>query len=337
MRRYLIPLVLALALVIGAATLVSAQTAKPNGYCWERTFDGFYDTEVVRFILTDVSNPVWARWLAINYAPRLGLIDYDIDGVGDMFFVTNYPQLVVFSTQRGESDYTPIWDIDLVTWVDPNDAYPLTSEAEVLAAEGAGDVDVVESGVIIDAPIVEDDDGNYIPQSTQGSWIGPPYRFFGGGRFIRLPIYNGYVDNRQVTFLKTDFADEDLADEYGGNYAPDLDEFSGDSDVLDVRYRWLVDLESDPPLGVCPANQWSVYGESVSPVGWRNRNWWYTPLREHITIFRTNMNDYSNIYRNADFVEFLLGNGTLDVDSEDGVVNSPTIVIPYGNTLKYWR
>jgi len=346
MRRHLIPLVLAIALVIGVPALAKADLLKPvpNGYCWEKTFEGYYDgNTVIRFILTDVSNPQWAKWMLINYAPILGLIDPDSDGVGDVYFFNNFNQYPVFSTQREEDDYTPIWDVELVTWLDPNEAIPLLSAEEVSDAAGDGLVEVVETGIILDAPHVENIEGEIIPQSMWGNWIGEPYKSYGGAKYIRLPVFNGYVKNKQVTFLKTDFENEYLAgeDQYDGNYAPDMGDLLEDYPyVFDVRYAWAIDLDADPKRGVCPVNQWSVYGEAPSPIGWGNRNYWYSPLREHFTIQRADGRDYSNVYRNADLIELLLGNGVLEFyndDGDDGAVNSPTLKIPFGNTLKATR
>jgi len=191
-----------------------------------------------------------------------------------------------------------------------------------------------------------------IPQAVRagGSF---PFKFWKGNKFIKLPVYNGYVDNRTATFLLTDVGDsimqpqgmiigmvdgtaEDLATEYGANYyhyyyhSGRYKAQNGLADILDVRYRFLIEA----PCWECPRNQWCVYGEAPSPMSWRNKNPHYIPLRIQFTLDRgTNC---SSVYRNADLVELLINNGTLSLVNEygDAIVNSPTINIPSGNTLK---
>ena len=343
--RHHVRLAILLTLFITASAMVCAQTAKPNGYIWERSFEGFYDNEDIYYIVTDASDQLTARWLAINYAPLLGLTDYDPDdptgdGIGEIYFIANRTQYPVFSTQRGESDYTPIWRVWSVNWEDLGSSYILKSKGDesdpssVLGAAALGLVELVDTGTFLVAPHVDNAYGECIPQSVAGNWSGPPYRRSSGSWFVRLPVYNVYVQNRQVTVLKTDFMNEDLADEFGGNFAPELDEMDS---WVDFAFRWLVDLDAYPPRGVCPYSQWSVYSGSPSPVGWRNRNWDYTPFVWQFTVDRGS--DYSNLYRNADIVEMLLLNGRFTLVDEDGegIINSPRIIIPSSNTIKAWR
>jgi len=353
MKRYLI---IAFALLLASACAIYAQTAKPNGYAWVKTYPAYVEGEKAELIFCDVSNPVWARLYDINYLFLTPVFGLDRgDGTDDIYFVANHQQWPVIEPLDGVNPVvSPLHEIHIVTWLDPGNAYPLLSGEDVEEAEGLGLLEIYDTEIILNAPVVVWPEGwqDYIiiPQAVRAGGTFP-FKFSKGCKFIKLPVYNGYVKNQTATFLLTDVGDyrfkglgrslgmiptaEELATEYGANYysfavsalakqvrnGPDLE------DLVDVRYRFLVEA----PCWECPRNQWSVYGEAPSPILWRNKNKQYMPLRLHITVDRgTNC---SSVYRNADLVEMLIDNGTL-TESIDGIVNSPTIVIPSGNALK---
>jgi hypothetical protein len=246
-----------------------------------------------------------------------------------------------------EDEVSPLHEIHVVSWVNPKNAYPLRSSDDIEDAETLGLVTEKDTEIVLNAPVVVWPEGwqdyTIIPQAVRAGGLFP-FKFVKGNKFIKLPIFLGYVDNKIATFLKTDFGQpikrtggyddelyyesEDLAEEYGGNYLPLLSEV--DEDILDVCGRFLIEA----PCWECPRNQYSVYGEAPSPMLWRNKNWQYSPIRRHYTVDRGS--NCSSVYRNADLVWLLIKNGTLDIVDEDGdaTVNSPTINIPSGNTLK---
>ena len=357
MKRYLIPLALVLALLLASACMVYAQTAKPNGYAWVKTHPVYVEGEKAELIFSDVSDPVWARLYDINYVFLGGFEDVVGEGTDDIYFVANHQQWpVIEPLDRGEPMVSPFHEIHIVTWLDRGAAYPLLSGEDVEEAEGLGLLEIYDTEIVLNAPVVVWPEGwqDYliIPQAVRAGGSSP-FKFSKGCKFIKLPVYNGYVKNQTATFLLTDVGSsimrglgrtlgtpidtaEKLAEEYGANYygfavsalANQLENGPDLEDLVDVRYRFLVEA----PCWECPRNQWSVYGEAPSPILWRNKNKQYMPLRLHVTVDRGS--NCSSVYRNADLVETLIENGALEIESIDGIVNSPTIAIPSGNALK---
>jgi len=349
MKRYLI---IAFALLLASVCAVCAQTAKPNGYAWVKTHPVYVEGEKAELIFCDVTNPVWARLYDINYLFPTPVFGADGgDGTDDIYFVANHQQWpVIEPLDGGTPTVSPLHKIHIVTWLDRGAAYPLLSGEDVEEAEGLGLLEIYDTEIVLNAPVVVWPEGwqDYIiiPQAVKagGSF---PFKFSKGCKFIKLPVYNGYVKNQTATFLLTDVGayrfkglgrslgtiptGEELATEYGANYYHfAISAYTNqlrNGNVLDVRYRFLVEA----PCWECPRNQWSVYGEAPSPILWRNKNKQYTPFRQHVTVDRGS--NCSSVYRNADLVEMLIDNGTL-TESIDGIVNSPTIVIPSGNALK---
>jgi hypothetical protein len=60
----------------------------------------------------------------------------------------------VFDTAPGDEEYTPLRELMLVTWSVADDARVLTSEQEVLDAEAAGELDIDDTGVVVNMPLL---------------------------------------------------------------------------------------------------------------------------------------------------------------------------------------
>ena len=68
-------------------------------------------------------------------------------------------QADVFDNPPGTAGYTPLRRLNAVTWADETKARELTSAADVLAAEAAGDLTIEQPGVVINMPFVVWDGG----------------------------------------------------------------------------------------------------------------------------------------------------------------------------------
>ena len=65
----------------------------------------------------------------------------------------------VFDNPPGTDGYTPLRRLNVVSWVDPANVRELKSAADVLAAEIAGEVTILQPGVVINMPFVVWDGG----------------------------------------------------------------------------------------------------------------------------------------------------------------------------------
>jgi len=88
--------------------------------------------------------------LANVYAFKNGL-----KGMGPLGF-----QPDVFDNPPGTAGYSPLRRLNVVTWVDPDQAIELKSAAAVLALEQSGDVTIEQPGVVINMPFIVWDGGN---------------------------------------------------------------------------------------------------------------------------------------------------------------------------------
>lgn len=118
----------------------------------------------IYFVHTEASNPDVAKLLTdmmsspVLYVPSLAdvpvsalaqvyVFDNGLKGNGPFGF-----QADVFGDPPGTAGYSPLRNVNAVTWVDPTKARELKSVAEIMAAQDAGEVTIAQPGVVVNMP-----------------------------------------------------------------------------------------------------------------------------------------------------------------------------------------
>lgn len=131
----------------------------------------YSDGKDIYFIHTEASDADIAQLLTdmmkspVLFVPSLTNIPADflanvyvftngIKGMGPLGFAPD-----VFDKPPGAEGYSPLRRLNLVTWADESISRELKSSAEVLAAEGAGEIIIEQPGVVINMPFVVWDGG----------------------------------------------------------------------------------------------------------------------------------------------------------------------------------
>ena len=116
------------------------------------------DAGVAQLLSDMMSSPVLhVAALADTPAEALAdvyVFDNGLEGMGPFGF-----QADVFDNPPGKDDYSPLRRVNVVTWTDPTQARMLTSVAEILAAQDAGEVMIAQPGVVVNMPFVVWDGG----------------------------------------------------------------------------------------------------------------------------------------------------------------------------------
>jgi len=108
------------AAVAALALLLLGSMCCAGSYVTVSPTQGYYNGGSVYYLLTDVSDSAFATTLNVNRTPLLAnalantYIQY-------AYYVTNFPQGLVFSTQwpapyAPTGNYMPIWVLQTVTW-----------------------------------------------------------------------------------------------------------------------------------------------------------------------------------------------------------------------------
>ncbi len=126
----------------------------------------YAEGQEIRFIHTEVSDPDVAGLLSdmmtspVIYVPSLGdapesmladvyVFKNGVEGMGPLGF-----QPDVFDNPPGTDGYSPLRRIIFVSWVDESKARELKSLADVVDAEGKGELTLEESNIVVNMPFI---------------------------------------------------------------------------------------------------------------------------------------------------------------------------------------
>ena len=184
-----------------AAAIPTAKTvSEPVTY-------GFYDGHVDTMISTDVTDKAQASAQHINYSAALTLGSPSSFPALYMVKGTAAPnQPFVFSTEPGESDYTPLWNEVTVQWKSGVKPVMLVKDDQVKELASKGQLKLSPSNVILNCPIVRVSASHQIPTATS----------------IRMPATYGYYDGHVDTMLSTDVNSKVQATAHHINFTSDM-------------------------------------------------------------------------------------------------------------------
>ena len=138
--------------------------ALPAGKAWAEGKEIYFvhteasDADVAEKLTNMMKSPVlYVPALAKTPAEALAQVYVFTNGVagkGPFGF-----QADVFDNPPGTAGYSPLRNINAVTWADPAKARELKSVAEVMAAQSAGEVTIAQPGVVVNMPFVVWDGG----------------------------------------------------------------------------------------------------------------------------------------------------------------------------------
>jgi hypothetical protein len=150
---------------------------------------GYYDGHVDTMISTDVTDRAQASSQHINYSAALAMAPPNTFPALYMVKGTAAPhQPFVFSTEPGESDYTPLWNEVTVQWKSGVKPVLLVRDDQVKALAAAGKVKLTPTNIILNCPIVAVSSSHAVPSVTT----------------MDLPAIYGYYDGHVDTMLSTD-------------------------------------------------------------------------------------------------------------------------------------
>ena len=118
---------------------------------------GIYEGEDVLFLHTEVSDESIANLLTEMMGPKVvvvpSLSEIPEELLANVYVFTNF-QPDIFDSVPGDEGYTPLRQINLVTWNENSDSQQLNSVDELFDAEDAGDLIIESSGIVVNMPIL---------------------------------------------------------------------------------------------------------------------------------------------------------------------------------------
>jgi hypothetical protein len=134
----------------------------PLVQCW-------YKGKVAYYIQTEASDQTLAQQQGVNYVSLLSNA-ITAGAVDDIYHVTNFKQGNVIPSApipagpgNADPNYSPIWQLSLVTWNSGTTPHILKSEEEVLSARDQGLVTIVKTNIVINCPVIYTPFGGLLP------------------------------------------------------------------------------------------------------------------------------------------------------------------------------
>ncbi|MDX1492146.1 MAG: hypothetical protein R3332_12755 [Pseudohongiellaceae bacterium] len=137
----------------------------------------WYEGKLVYYISTDVSDPNFARAMNANFAPRLAdaIPHYPKPPeqktiLERVYAFPNKEQAnTVFASipsplghMSEDFNYSPVWLMYTVNWVQPEHIVELRSEGDIFKAEAQGWVEITRTNIVVNCPIVSVDGETFL-------------------------------------------------------------------------------------------------------------------------------------------------------------------------------
>ena len=248
---------------------------------------GYADGNPVYYISTEASVKEVAEHLTelsgfrVTYAPALQ--NTPKESLANIYAFTNgiegsgafgfQPQ--VADSQPSDSDYSPLWSVNSVTWNEDSIPRELKSEEEIMDAMNKGQLTIEETDVIVNCPFIKWKDGQLPVREVKTLTDETPY---GGGQVLEIDIENltvTFVAHRGIApngdtiyYIATDASSPDVANDLGVIHVPKISNTISTSASSDL-YVFTNGLEGNGPLGFQASIGSTTAGDEFYSPLWR--------------------------------------------------------------------
>ena len=181
----------------------------------------------------------------------------------------------VADSQPGDDKYSPLWNVNAVTWNDRFEPRELKSEMEIIDAKNNGELYFEEAGAIVNCPFVKWNGGQLQLRENSHVTDTDPY---GGGQVLDIDIENmnvtfvahrGFAPNGDtIYYIATDASSKDIADALGVVYVPKIQDTIATSSSSDL-YVFTNGLTGNGPLGFQASIGSTTTGDQFYSPLWR--------------------------------------------------------------------
>ena len=234
--------------------------------------------------LTDLTGFRVAYTPALALAPEESLAQIyaftnGVEGSGAFGF---QPQ--VADSQPGDEKYSPLWNVNAVTWNEDAEPRELKSEMEILGARDNGELSFEEAGVIVNCPFTKWNGGQLqLRENTHISDDDP----YGGGQITNIDLENmtvtfvahrGFAPTGEtIYYIATDASVEEVANALGVIHVPKIQDTLSTASSSDL-YVFTNGLEGNGPMGFQASIGSTNVGDKFYSPLWRIQTaTWDTP------------------------------------------------------------
>jgi len=229
---------------------------------------GYENGNEIYFIATDVSDEKTAAFATnltgfkINYAPALAqtpdsaraqayAFTNGIAGDGPFGF-----QIPVVNAKPGDEGYSPLWQVNEVTWNDDATARELKSVQEITTAEQNGELSIDGKDIVVNHPAIQWQNGSLMVREDANSINDDtPYM---GGQVLNIDTENMVVtmvahrgwgpDGKTIYYIVTDATPEMPANMMGVSHTPINEQLVG-TPVAPGLFQFTNGINGSGPMG----------------------------------------------------------------------------------------
>jgi hypothetical protein len=273
-------------------------TAAPAAIPTAKTVDqpatyGYYDGHVDTMLSTDVSNKAQATADHINYSAAL--INQPISKCPSLYLISGPAvagQPMVFGSEPGEDDYSPLWREITVKWKPGVTPVLLKQDDQINMLASQGMLTATPTSIVLNCPIVKVTASTTVPTA----------------KTVSQPAVYGYYDGHVDTMLSTDVSNKAQATADHINYsAALLAQPAGKNPAL-----YMVSGPAAP-------NQPVVFGSEPGEDD-------YSPLWQEITV-KWKAGVTPVLLKQDDQINALAGKGELTKTATPIVLNCPIVKV----------
>lgn len=268
---------------------------------------GFANGQPVYYIQTEASDAGVAAGQGVHFVPKLAnVLSASNSAVDDIYVVTNFTQPNILASTPSpvgplntNGEYSPLWQVNLVTWNAGATPKTLKSEAEVLAAQDAGYVTLAKPGIVVNCPVL-------FASAHNASFDDE----------VRLPLVEGLFNGGKVFYISTEASDAGVAAHDNSTFVAKL------ANALGASARAIDDI-----YVVTNFTQPNILPSIPTPFGPGNRDPEYSPLWEvNLITWAAGKTPYQ-LGSEADVLAAQAA-GKITIAKPGVVVNCPVIFVP---------
>ena len=229
---------------------------------------GYENGNEIYFIATDVSDEKTAAFATnltgfkVNYAPALAqtpdsardqayAFTNGVAGDGPFGF-----QIPVVNAKPGDEGYSPLWQVNEVTWNDNATARELKSVQEITTAEQNGELSINDTDIVVNHPAIQWQNGSLMVREDANSINDDtPYM---GGQVLNIDTENMVVtmvahrgwgpDGKTIYYIVTDATPEMPANMMGVSHTPINEQLVG-TPVAPGLFQFTNGINGSGPMG----------------------------------------------------------------------------------------
>ncbi|MGH9979546.1 MAG: DUF7482 domain-containing protein [Nitrososphaeraceae archaeon] len=229
---------------------------------------GYENGNEIYFIATDVSDEKTAAFATnltgfkVNYAPALAqtldstraqayAFTNGVTGNGPFGF-----QIPVVNAKPGDEGYSPLWQVNEITWNDGATARELKSVREITDAEQNGELSINNTDIVVNHPAIQWQNGSLLVREDANSINDDtPYM---GGQVLNIDTENMVVtmvahrgwgpDGKTIYYIVTDATPEMPANMMGVSHAP-INEQLVETPVAPGLFQFTNGINGSGPMG----------------------------------------------------------------------------------------